>query len=156
MKNLNEAITKHTFFHEMKPDHLAVLTEGAKAIEFKAGDVLFREGEPANQFYLIESGKMALETHDSANGMTLVQTLGAGDVLGWSWLFPPFIWHFQARAIEPANVIVLSGAHLLVTAERNHDFGYELMKRVAQVVIRRLQTTRKQLLALQVESAMDG
>jgi CRP-like cAMP-binding protein len=156
MKTLNEAIMKHAFFHGMKPEHLAVLTEGAKPASFKAGDVLFREGEPADRFYLIQSGKIALETHEPANGTMLVQTLGPGDVLGWSWLFPPFFWHFQARAIEPVNVIVLSGAHLLVTAERQHDFGYELMKRVALVVIRRLQTTRKQLLALQVESALDG
>lgn len=156
MKNLNEAITDHAFFHGMTPEHLAVLTEGAKATEFKAGDVLFQEGEPANQFFLIESGKIALETHEPANGTVLVQTLGSGDVLGWSWLFPPFAWHYQARAIEPATVLVLSGGHLLVTAERNHDFGYELMKRVAQIVIRRLQATRKQLLALQVESALEG
>lgn len=156
MKALNETITKHAFFHGMKPEQLAVLAEGAKATAFKAGDVLFREGEPANQFFLIQSGKIALETHESADGTMPVQTLGAGDVLGWSWLFPPFVWHFQARAIEPVNVIILSGAHLLATAERHHDFGYELMKRVAQVVIRRLQATRKQLLVLQVESALDG
>ena len=156
MKNLNEAITQHAFFHGMKPEHLAVLAAGAKAVQFKAGDVPFREGEPANQFYLIESGKVALEAHEPADGTALVQTLGAGDVLGWSWLFPPFMWHFQARAIEPTSAIVLSGAHLLVTAERNRDFGYELMKRVAQVVIRRLQATRKQLLALQTESALEG
>ena len=156
MKNLNEAITQHAFFHGKKPEHLAVLAAGAKAVQFKAGDVPFREGEPANQFYLIESGKVALEAHEPADGTALVQTLGAGDVLGWSWLFPPFMWHFQARAIEPTSAIVLSGAHLLVTAERNRDFGYELMKRVAQVVIRRLQATRKQLLALQTESALEG
>ena len=156
MNNLNEAITSRPFFHGMKSEHLALLTDGAKAAQFKAGDVLFREGEPASQFYLIESGKIALETHEPANGTMLVQTLGAGDVLGWSWLFPPFVWHFQARATEPASVIVLSGAHLLGTAERNPEFGHELMKRVAQVVIRRLQATRKQLLALQVESALEG
>jgi CRP/FNR family transcriptional regulator, cyclic AMP receptor protein len=156
MKTLNETITQHELFQEMKPEHLAVLIEGAKATEFKVGDVLFREGEPANQFYLIASGKIALEAHEPSDGTVLVQTLGAGDVLGWSWLFPPFVWHFQARAIEPTTVIALSGAHLLVTAEGNHDFGYELMKRVAKVVIRRLQSTRKQLLALQVESALEG
>jgi len=156
MNTLNEAIINHAFFHGMKPENLALLTDGAKAVQFKAGEVLFREGEPANQFYLIESGKIALEAHEPANATTLVQTLGAGDVLGWSWLFPPFVWHFQARAIEPTNAIVLSGAHLLVTAERNHEFGYELMKRVAQVVIHRLQATRKQLLALHVESALEG
>jgi CRP-like cAMP-binding protein len=156
MKNLNEAITKHAFFQGMKPEHLALLAEGAKPTNFNVGDVLFREGDPANQFFLIESGKLALEAHDPANGTTLVQTLGAGHVVGWSWLFPPFTWHFRARAIEPTNAIVLSGAHLLVAAERNHDFGYELMKRVAQVLIHRLQATRKQLLALQIESALDG
>jgi CRP-like cAMP-binding protein len=156
MKTLDEAITKHAFFHGMKPAHLALLTVGAKATTLKAGDVLFLEGEPANQFYLIESGKIAVEAHEPVNGTMQVQTLGTGDVLGWSWLFPPFVWHFQARVIEPANVIVLSGAHLLITAERNHDFGYELMKRMAHVVIRRLQAARKQLLALQVESALDG
>lgn len=156
MKNLNEAITLHAFFHGMKPEHLAVLGQGAKAVQFKSGDVLFREDEPANQFYLIESGKVALEAHEPADGTALVQTLGAGDVLGWSWLFPPFVWHFQARAMEPTSAVVLSGAHLLVTAERNHDFGYELMKRVAQVVIHRLQATRKQLLAFQTESALEG
>jgi|SRR6185503_11430299 len=152
MKTLNEAIIQHGFFAGMKPEHLGLLTEDAKTAQFKAGDLLFREHEPANQFYLIESGKIALEAHEPAGGTSSVQTLAPGDVLGWSWLFPPFAWHFQARAIEPASVIVLSGAHLLVIAERNHDFGYELMKRVAQVVIRRLQATRKQLHAARIES----
>jgi CRP-like cAMP-binding protein len=153
---LNEAITNHPFFRGMRPEHLAVLAEGAKAVQFKPGDVLFREGEPASQFYLIERGRIALEAHEPADGTTLVQTLGAGDVLGWSWLFPPFAWHLQARAIEPASTIALNGAHLLVTAERDHEFGCELMKRVAQVVIRRLQATRRQLLALQIEPALEG
>ena len=153
---LNVAVTNHAFFHGMQPEHLAMFTKGAKAAEFKAGDVLFREGEPANQLYLIESGKITLEAREPADGAMLVQTLGAGEVVGWSWLFPPFVWHFQARAIEPANIIILGGAHLLVTAERHHDFGYELMKRVAQVVISRLQATRNQLLALQVESVLEG
>jgi CRP-like cAMP-binding protein len=156
MKTINESIMKFAFFDGMRPEHLAVLPEGAQTVQFKAGDVLFREEDPASRFYLIESGKVTLEAHEPAGGTTPVQTLGAGDVLGWSWLFPPFVWHFQARAIEPTNVIALNGAHLMVSAERDHDFGYELMKRVAQVVIRRLQATRKQLLALQVESALDG
>jgi CRP/FNR family transcriptional regulator, cyclic AMP receptor protein len=156
MKTLDEAITQHAFFRGMKPEHLAVLATGARAADFKAGEVLFREGQPANQFFLIESGKIALEMHEPAGRTLLVQTVAAGEVLGWSWLFPPFSWHLQARVLEPTNVIVLSGAHLLITAESNHDFGYELMKRVAQVVISRLQATRKQLLGLQAESAMEG
>lgn len=156
MNTIQESIRKYAFFDGMQPEHLAKLAEGAKEGQFKAGEVLFREGEPANQFYLIESGRILLEAHEPANGTTPVQTLAAGDVLGWSWLFPPFVWHFQARAVEPSKVIILNGAHLLVRAERDRDFGYELMKRVSQVVIRRLQSTRKQLLQQQIESALDG
>jgi len=85
-----------------------------------------------------------------------IQDLGPGDVLGWSWLFPPFVWHLQARALEPTGAVVLDGAHLLIAAERNGNFGYELMKRVAQVLIHRLQATRKQLLRQQIESIMEG
>jgi CRP-like cAMP-binding protein len=140
----------------MKPEQLAVLAEGAQEVSFKPGQVLFRQGEPANGFYLIERGGVAVEAHEPANGTTLVQRLGPGDVLGWSWLFPPFVWHFQARALEPGSAILLNGAHLLVAAERDPGFGYELMKRVAQVVIHRLQAARKQLLDLNVESALEG
>ena len=156
MKTLRETFTEHPLFLGMKPEHLEVLAGCASEAKLKADQILFREGEPANQFYLIESGRIAIEAHQPANGTALVQTLGAGDVLGWSWLFPPFSWHLQARALEPTRTIVLNGAHLLVTAEQNREFGYELMKRVARVVINRLQATRKQLLEQQIESAMDG
>jgi CRP-like cAMP-binding protein len=129
----------------LKSEHLAIVTEPAKQIGFKAG-VLFHEDEPADRFFLIETGCIVLEAHEPADGTVLVQELGPGEVLGWSWLFPPFSWHFGARAAEPTTAIVLSGGHLLVAAENDHDFGYDLMKCVAQVVIHRLQTTRKQLL----------
>jgi CRP/FNR family cyclic AMP-dependent transcriptional regulator len=153
---LDEAIQNHPLFHRMKPEHIAVLLEGAKEVQLEAGDVLFRQGEPANRLCLIESGKVALEAHEPGDGTTLVQTLGPGEALGWSWLFPPFSWHFQARALEPTCVIALSGAHLLSTAERDHEFGYELMKRVAQVVIHRLEAVRRQLVTGQIESALEG
>jgi CRP-like cAMP-binding protein len=144
------------FFSNMAPEHLDTVGACATKTQFKADQIVFQESEPANQFYVIESGRVAVEAHQPSDGTVLVQILGPGDVLGWSWLFPPFAWHFRARALEPTNAIVLNGAHLLVAAERNRDFGYELMKRVAQVVIRRLQATRKQLLDQQIESALDG
>jgi CRP-like cAMP-binding protein len=147
MNSLIETITKHPFFRDMKTEHVRILTECAKEVTFKPGDVLFREREPADRFFLIESGCIALQAHDPADGTVLIQELGPGEVLGWSWLFPPFAWRFGARAAEPTKAIVISGAHLLVTAEKDHDFGYELMKRVAQVTIRRLQATREQLLS---------
>jgi len=156
MKPLNEAIANHAFFRGMKPVHLAMLAEGARVVQFATGETLFREGQPASQFYLIDEGRIALEAHEPANATILVQTLRTGDVLGWSWLFPPFVWHFQARALEPTTAIALNGAHLLVSAEKDPEFGFELMKRVAKVLICRLQATRQQLLDHQLESAFEG
>jgi CRP-like cAMP-binding protein len=156
MNDLNQRITSHPFFRDLKPEHLAIVKESAKEVKFKAGETIFREGEPASQFYVIESGRVALEAHDARDGTALVQELAGSQVLGWSWLFPPFTWHLQARAIEPITGIALNGGHLLTAAERNPSFGYELMKRVAGIVIQRLQATRKRLLALQIESALDG
>ncbi|MEW6157166.1 MAG: cyclic nucleotide-binding domain-containing protein [Verrucomicrobiota bacterium] len=146
MNEMIERITRHPCFREMAPEQKCILTEGAKEARFEPGEVLFRMGEPANAFYLIENGSIALEVHDASQTTRLIQKVNAGEVLGWSWLFPPFTWHFTARALEPTTVIVLSGAHLLVAAERDHEFGFELMKRIAQIVIQRLQATRKCLL----------
>lgn len=154
MKDLKRIISEHPFLHALAPEQLEILTEGAKEVSFQPDEVIFREGEPANRFYLILGGRIALEAHEPADGTALVQHLSAGDVLGWSWLLPPFVWHFGARAIEPTQAIVLNGAHILVAAERNREFGYELMKRVAQVVIQRLQATRRQLLQQQIESEL--
>ena len=156
MNELQQIVTAHALFGGMKPQHLATLADEAKKGEYKAGDTLFRQGEPANQFYLILSGKVSLEAHEPGGGTVPVQTLGPGELLGWSWLFPPFVWNFQARAVERTAVVALSGGHLLSSAEQDHEFGFELMKRVAQVVIKRLQTARKQLLDLQTESALEG
>ena len=156
MNILRETIRLHPFFSGMEPAHLDILAHHARMENFKGGEMLFREGEPANRFFLISKGKIALEAHDPADGTAHVEDLGTGEVLGWSWLFPPFVWHFQARAIEPTETLVLDGAHLLTVAERDAKFGHELMKRVAQVVIHRLQAARKELLAQDVESALKG
>lgn len=156
MKDLKRAIAAHPFVRALGPEHLEMFAEGAKEVLFEADDVICREGEPANQFYLIQSGRVALEAHEPGDGTALVQYLGGGDVLGWSWLLPPFVWHFRARATEPTQAIVVNGAHILIAAERNHEFGYELMKCVSQLVIQRLQATRKELLRQQVEAALKG
>jgi CRP-like cAMP-binding protein len=134
-------ISKHPFLENIPPEHLEILMDKAVREEFAAGEMILQKGEPANRFFLIESGRVAIE----ANGTT-VQVLDAGEVLGWSWLFPPFAWNFSARASEPTECLVLNGGHLLVTAEANHEFGYNLMRRVAQVVIGRLQATRQKML----------
>ena len=156
MNDLQQRITSHPFCRNLKPEHLAIVTESAREVKFKAGETLFREGEPASQFYLIENGRVTLEAHDPVDGTAPVQDLAGGQVLGWSWLFPPFTWHFQGRAVEATTAIAVNGGHLLAAAEGDPSFGYELMKRVAGMVIQRLQATRKRLLAAQLESAMEG
>lgn len=145
-------VLDHPFFTGMSPEQrtlVAVSVEPGVAGEavFRANEIIFREGEPADRFYLIESGSVMLEAHEPADGTFPIQKLEAGDVMGFSWLFPPFAWCMQARALETSNVIVLDGAHLLIAAEQNKVFGYELMKRVGQLAIRRLQASRKELVA---------
>lgn len=150
MKTLSMLPSKnHLFLRGLSQRHVQTLLVGAAVMEFEPGEIIFREGEPANQFYLIESGEVELQSRSAGCGTVRVQTLGEGEALGWSWLFPPFAWHFQARALEPTHVICCDGAHLLVEAEEDHVFGYELMKRVSQIIIHRLQATRKRLVESQ-------
>lgn len=141
--NLKQQITQHPFLRSLSSEHVDIMLHNAKEKEFAAGDVILKEGEPANLFYLIESGRVAVEA--GTRVVKSVQTLEAGEVLGWSWLFPPFAWHFTARATEPTKCVVLDGGHLLVVAEENAKFGYDLMRRISQILVGRLQATRKKL-----------
>lgn len=147
-----DAILAHPFFAGLRLKHRCILADSASRAAFVTGELLIREGEPANRCYMIQKGRVALEAREPSGGSTLVQTLGSGDVLGWSWLFPPFAWHFSARAVEPVKAIVLDAGHLLAAADEDHDFGYELMKRVSRLVIERLQATRKHFLVRQQQS----
>ena len=115
-------------------------------MRYEAGELIFREGDPANRFYLIEQGQVSLESHRKDEAPVAVQVIGPGDVLGWSWLFPPYCWHFDARVLEPTTAIFFNGTRLREQCEQDHDFGFEVMKRMTQVVIQRLQAARKQLL----------
>lgn len=140
-------LSEHPFLRSLAPAYLNILAECAEVREFPDGDVIFREGDIADRFYLIEQGKVALEMHVPPRGQLTVQELGPHDVLGWSWLFPPYVCHFQARVLEPTKTLSFNGAHLLIACERDHEFGYDLMKRLAQVLIRRLQATQRQFVA---------
>jgi CRP-like cAMP-binding protein len=156
MKTLTAVPTnkKHPFLRDLSQQHVEAVLAGATEIEFDAGESIFREGEPANRFYLIEAGEVELECGAAGCGTVRLETIHAGDALGWAWLFPGFAWHFQARAVQPTRVICCNGAHLLVQAEEDHDFGYELMKRVSQIVIHRLQASRQQL--VENQSVLSG
>jgi CRP-like cAMP-binding protein len=97
-------VTLHPFLAGMNRMHLSLLTDWMAA-HFKKGQAILREGEFANRFYLIESGKVILESGAGFGDPVIIETIGPGDLLGWSWMFPPYVWHFTARAVEPTEAI---------------------------------------------------
>jgi CRP/FNR family transcriptional regulator, cyclic AMP receptor protein len=109
-------VALHPFLAGMNPTQLALLTDCAMATHFNAGETILREGAFANRFYLIETGKVVLESAGNFRGPLVIETIGSGDLLGWSWMFPPFVWQFTARAIEPATVMFFYGTILRGTA----------------------------------------
>jgi CRP-like cAMP-binding protein len=138
----------HPFLDGMEPRRARQLLYSSEVVHYEAGEILFREGQPADRFFLVESGLIALEA--SVNGHSVqIDQVGGGEVFGWSWLFPPFAWHFQARVLAPTLLIVCDGSRLLVRCEEDADFGYDVMKRIAQVLIHRLQATRKRLVGIE-------
>jgi CRP/FNR family cyclic AMP-dependent transcriptional regulator len=145
-ESLERILGEHPFFKGLKKAYLQLFVDCASNVRFNAGETIFREGEDADKFYLIRQGKVALETSAPQRGSVIIQTLGEGEVLGWSWLVAPYRWRFSARATELTRAIALDGKCLRGNSEEDHDLGYELMKRAAQIMEQRLQATRLQLL----------
>ena len=146
MSSLESLLVQHPFFKELEPDHLHLVSGCASNVRFKSSEYIFREGGDANQFYLIRHGKVALQMFVPERGPITIETLEAGDVLGWSWLFPPYHWYFDAQAIELVRATAFDGQCLRTKCEADHDLGYELMRRFARVMSQRMQATRLQLL----------
>ena len=146
METLERIIAQHPFFFGLESCYMGLLVGCASNVRFESGSYIFKEGGEANEFYLIRTGKVALEICGPQNNKLIVSTLGEGEILGWSWLFPPYHWKFHAHTVEDTRAIALDGKCLRKKCEQNHDLGYELLKRFAQIVDRRLEATRLQLL----------
>jgi len=145
-ESLERILAAHPFFKGMEPIYHQLFVDCASNVRFEAGEVIFREGEVANQFYLIRHGRVAVEVSTPERGPVIVQSLGEGEVLGWSWMMPPYRWRFDARAVELTRAIALDGRCLRERSEEDHDLGFQLMKRAAHVMEERFQATRLQLL----------
>jgi CRP-like cAMP-binding protein len=130
----------------MQQEQIKRVAAGAHDIRFNGSAYIFREGTEAEHFYVLRAGTVALEINAAERGSVTIETIGAGDVLGWSWLFPPYTWHFSARALEPVHAVAIGAEALRAQCETDHDFGYELMRRFAAVFLERLQATRLRLL----------
>jgi CRP/FNR family cyclic AMP-dependent transcriptional regulator len=133
-------------FHGMKPEALELVAGCGSHVRFREGELLFREGDPADTFLVLRRGSVALETFVPARGTVTIETLEAGEVVGWSWLFPPYRWHFDAQALSLVRATAFDGACLREKCESDPRLGYDLMSRFAQVLIERLQWTRLRLL----------
>jgi CRP/FNR family transcriptional regulator, cyclic AMP receptor protein len=145
---LSTRIALHPFLAGMNHTQLTLLTDCAVTRHFSANQIILREGQFANGFYLIETGKVALESETTFGESIPIQIVGAGDLLGWSWMFPPYIWQFTARAIEPSTALFFYAAILRGYCEKDHSLGYELLKRISAVMVTRLQAAHDQMLSI--------
>lgn len=141
-------VALHPFLAGMTRTHLALLTDCAIAAHFEKGQTILRKGEFAKGFYLIESGEVVLESGEESSEPVVVDTIGPGDSLGWSWMFPPYVWRFTACAVEHIDAIFFYGTTLREYCEKDHSLGYELLKRTSRVMLRRLQATRERMLSI--------
>jgi len=146
METLERFIADHPFFAGLDGSFTSLMVGCASNVRFKKGEYILREGDPANTFYLVREGKVAVEVLAPQRKPIIVATLGEGEILGWSWLLAPYQWKFHARAVEDLRAIALDGKCLRTKCEENHDLGYEVLKRFTQIMEQRLEATRLQLL----------
>jgi CRP-like cAMP-binding protein len=145
-RQLEAILAEIPFLKGMGPDRLSLIAGCGSNVHFDAGEVVCREGDPADTFYVVRHGSVAIELHAPARSPMTVETVEAGDILGWSWLFPPYRWHFDARALSAVRATAFDGACLRGKCEDDPALGYDLMKRFAQVFTERLHWTRLRLL----------
>lgn len=146
MEGLERIISEHRFFAGLDPRFRDLVCGCAKNVRFDPGQYLFHESEPANEFYLIRQGRVALEVAAPGRGAITFQTLGEGEIVGLSWLIPPYRWTYDAQATELTRAIAIDGKCLRNKCEADHDLGYEMMKRVVPTIVQRLHATRLQIL----------
>ena len=146
METLDELIAHAPVFAGLGSEDLTLIAGCAQNVCFDDGELLFREGEPADTFYVVRRGRVSLELHTPERGGLVIDTIEPGEVVGWSWLFEPYVWHFDARAAGPLRAIAFDGACLRGKCDDDKELGYALMKRFAQVMIDRLQHARVRLL----------
>lgn len=145
-ENLTGMLRQHPFLAGIVDHHMDVILGCASNVRFAEGSYLIHEGQLANKFLLVRTGRVALETDVNARGPLRIATVGPGEVLGWSWLISPFRWHFSGLAVAEVSAIALDGDCLRTKCESDHDFGFEMLRRLSQVMERRLEATRLQLM----------
>lgn len=145
--SIRDLLATETVFGDLDAGHLDLLAGCARNEVFDAGALLAREDAPADRFFVVRHGRLAVEIHASG-GPLVVDTAGPGELIGWSWLFPPYRWTTDVRALEQARVVAIDGSCLRDKCDAEPAFGYRMMRRFAQVMIEQLDGTRLRLLDL--------
>lgn len=151
-ESLAPILAEHPLLSGLERAHLDLIVGCASNVRFNPGEFIFRAGQEANHFYFVRSGRVSVETFAPQRGAITIETVGDGELLGWSWLIPPFEWHFDARALNLTRGIAVDARCLRTKCDADTGFGYELLKRFSQVMEQRLEATRLQLLDLYVNS----
>jgi CRP-like cAMP-binding protein len=146
MRTIETLLNDVPIFQGMSEEALELVSGCASNVRFADGEMLFREGDDANVFYVVRHGRVALDMFVPARGAVTIETVDPGEVIGWSWLFSPYRWHFDAKALGLVRATVFDAGCLRAKCEQDTAFGYDLMGRFAQVLIERLQWTRLRLL----------
>ena len=145
MESLERIVREHPFFAGMSEEQTGVLAGCAKNVRFEADDYLFREGGTADQLYLLRSGRVALQIREPERSIT-IQTVGESDIVGASWLVPPYRWGLDAQAQELTRAIALDAPCLRGKCEDDHFLGYEMMKRFMPILIQRLKAAQLKII----------
>lgn len=143
---IHSELSRQDFFAGMKPDDLDFLAGNAAESSMDTNHIVFHHGEPARTFYLLRSGRVCVEVPAIEGPSLRVQELGAGEILGWSWLIPPYRWSFQARADEPTDLIEFDGRAILSRCENDAEFGYQMFKRFSALMSERLDASRRRMM----------
>lgn len=141
-------LSQHPLFVDLSPSTIELISTYAHDVAFQPGQLILSEGGPAGALYLLQSGKVALSARSPGRGNLLVQTLVGGEVLGLSWLFPPFQWRFDAYAVDFVEALAVEGPGLRDCLDDDPVSGFQVLKRVTPLVLQRLQQTRLRLLDL--------
>ncbi len=145
-QSIEDYLSSHVFFSELDDSFMKFLSDSATELKIKKGDVLFQQGERADKFYLLRNGHVSVQV-PALMGPTLeIQALGEDQILGWSWLIPPYRWNFQARALEDSELLEFDGSAILARCEEDPKFGYALLKRFAALMSDRLDAARQKMM----------
>jgi len=149
-----ETLASHPFVHGMSHDQLGMLADAASDVTFPARHRLFEDGGYATRFWLIQSGHVSLDLHVPGEGPVVIETIGMGELLGWSWLFPPYKWAFGAVAVTSVEAFEFDAPAVREACVADPGLGHELNQRIAQVLAKRLQATRIRLISRSGYSAV--